>query len=197
MKKLSLVILILGLISCEFLRKDSSIPESRKTQDNPELIDIFEADQADRESDNQSLTEVLAVIKRDSLRKTRIQQLLDSNQVRTPTDFYIAAMVFQHGDDSSDYRKAMNLVTKAIELDSTVPKWLLAAATDRYLLSTGRPQIYGTQYFKDGDEAWKLENIDSTEITDEIRKEFGVETLAQQREKVKQMNLEEGKVNNN
>ena len=79
---------------------------------------------------------------------------------------------------------------KAIELDSTIDKWLLAATTDRYLLSKGEPQIYGTQYLKMGDEPWKLAEIDTIKISDTERVEYGVETLAEQSEKVKQMNSE-------
>ena len=79
---------------------------------------------------------------------------------------------------------------KAIEKDSTINKWLFAAATDRYLLSKGEPQIYGTQYQKMGDKPWKLGKIDTTKISDDERIKYGVETLAEQREKVKQMNSE-------
>jgi tetratricopeptide (TPR) repeat protein len=97
-------------------------------------------------------------------------------------------MVFQHGGDSTAYGMAVRLMKKSIELDSTANKWLLAAATDRYLLSKGEPQIYGTQYQKMRDEPWKLGKIDTTQVTDAERIEYGVETLAQQREKVKNMN---------
>ncbi len=99
-------------------------------------------------------------------------------------------MVFQHGNDSSDYGKAVGLMKKAIELDSTTNKWLLAATTDRYLLSKGEAQIYGTQYRKKADEPWKLAEIDTTKISDAERIKYGVETLAEQRQKVKEMNSE-------
>jgi len=79
---------------------------------------------------------------------------------------------------------------KAIDLDSTINKWLLAATTDRYLLSKGEPQIYGTQFYKEGDEPWILSEIDTTKITDAERIEYGVETLAEQRLKVIKMNSE-------
>ena len=119
----------------------------------------------------------------------RIYQLLDSNKVRTSKDYHNAAMIFQHGGDSTAYGMAVKLMHKSIELDSTANKWLLAAAIDRYLLSKDEPQIYGTQYQKFGqDEPWQLGKMDTTKISDEERIEYGVETLAQQREKVKQMN---------
>jgi tetratricopeptide (TPR) repeat protein len=98
-------------------------------------------------------------------------------------------MIFQHGEDSTAYGMAVKLMRKSIELDPTANKWLLAAAIDRYLLSKDEPQIYGTQYRKLDDGPWRLGDIDTTVISDEERMEYGVETLDQQREKVKRMNL--------
>ena len=154
--------------------------------DNPELMEIYEADQADRQTDNIDWS---VVSKRDSLREVRIYQLLDSNKVQTSKDYHNAAMIFQHGGDSTAYGMAVKLMRKSIELDSTANKWLLAAAIDRYLLSKDEPQIYGTQYQKFGeDEPWQLGKMDTTKISDAERIEYGVETLAAQRERVKQMN---------
>jgi tetratricopeptide (TPR) repeat protein len=74
-------------------------------------------------------------------------------------------------------------------LDSSRSKWLLAAAIDRDLMRRGKPQIYGTQYRRMGtDEPWELYELDTTKVTDKERKEYGVETLAEQREKLRMMN---------
>ena len=174
-----IIILVLGLVSCKTNRKEP-------LTDNPELIKIYEADQADRQTDNIDWS---IVSKRDSLREVRIYQLLDSNKVQTSKDYHNAAMIFQHGGDSTAYGMAVKLMRKSIELDSTANKWLLAAAIDRYLLSKDEPQIYGTQYQKFGeDEPWQLGKMDTTKISDAERIEYGVETLAAQRERVKQMN---------
>ncbi len=174
-----MIILLFGLASCKMNRE-------KPLTDNLELMEIYEADQADRQTDNIDWS---VVSKRDSLREVRIYQLLDSNQVRTSKDYHNAAMIFQHGGDSTAYGMAVKLMRKSIELDSTANKWLLAAAIDRYLLSKDEPQIYGTQYQKFGeDEPWQLGKMDTTKISDAERIEYGVETLAAQRERVKQMN---------
>lgn len=109
-------------------------------------------------------------------------------------------MIFHHGEDSIAYRMAVELMKKSIELDSTRDKWLLAVITDRYLLSTNKPQIYGTQYKRLDNNIVVREEMDSTKITDAERIECGVETLAEQREKIKNLNrkkltelLDEGK----
>ncbi|WMN12055.1 hypothetical protein QYS49_32245 [Marivirga salinae] len=185
MKTNALLILLIVLVSCEGNKEHDSDASNEPIADNSELIEIYENDQGDRQTDNINWMEVN---RRDSLRRERVFELLDSNKVRTSKDYQHAAMVFQHGGDSSAYAMAVKLMEKSIELDSTANKWLLAAATDRYLLSIGEPQIYGTQYQKMGDKPWKLGEIDTTQVTDAERIEFGVETLAQQREKVKRMN---------
>lgn len=55
----------------------------------------------------------------------------------------------------------------------------------------GEPQIYGTQFIKNEttNNEWRRHKIDTTKITDEERLYYRVETLAQQREKEKLMNL--------
>lgn len=65
-----------------------------------------------------------------------------------------------------------------------------AAAVDRDLMSRNKPQIYGTQYVKKGQNAkWERYKIDTTKVTDQERKYYHVESLAQQEEKVRNMNL--------
>ncbi len=186
MKTYPLWFLLLLAIACNSPQKESKPTITPPIADNEALAEIHKNDQADRQSDNINWFEVS---KRDSLRRLKVYELLDSNLVVTANDYHHAAMVFQHGGDSISYGMAVKLMGKAIELDSTINKWLFAAATDRYLLSKGEPQIYGTQYQKMGDEPWKLGEIDTTKISDEERINYGVETLAQQREKVKRMNL--------
>lgn len=181
MKNLALAIIVLIAFSCN----QKSDKESEVILDNDELVEIYKADQADRQTQPIDWN---IVLKMDSLREVRIYELLDSNKVRTSLDYHNAAMIFQHGRDSVAYGMAVKLMKKSIELDSTANKWLLAAAIDRYLLSKGEPQIYGTQYLKMRDQPWELREIDTTKITDAERIEYGVETLAQQKEKVKRMN---------
>lgn len=186
MKRTFILMLVVSTFSCSNQKE----PET-ETQifelDNAELISIYISDQTDRNSHDINWDEVG---KRDSLRRIRVNEILESNDIITARDHKNAAMVFLHGKDSTDYGKAVRFMKKAIELDSTMNKWLLAAATDSYLLSTGKPQIYGTQYIKMGDEPWKIALIDTSVITDTERIEYGVETLNQQIQKVILMNSE-------
>ena len=184
MKKIAFIILVLGIVSCNQDKNKNDVPE--KLTDNLELLQIYQKDQSERQKEN---IDWKILLRQDSLREIRVKQLLDSNKVRTSLDYHNAAMIFQHGLDTFASGMAVKLMRKSLELDSTANKWLLAAAIDRDLMRRNKPQIYGTQYVKMGEDAlWELYELDSTKITDSERKEYDVETLAEQREKVKRMN---------
>lgn len=154
--------------------------------DNSELQKMYNQDQDSREVNNIDWT---VLSKQDKERESRVYELIESGQIVTGKDYYNSAMIFQHGADSIAYGMAVKHMRKAIELDSTINKWLLAAAIDRDLLSRNKPQIYGTQYSKKNGEKWKRSTIDTTQITDKERKFYNVETLAEQLEKARNMNL--------
>ena len=155
-------------------------------KDHEELKRMYQEDQSDRMTGE---IDWAVVSKRDSLREARVYELLDSGKVRTGQDYYHAAMIFQHGGDTVASGMAVKMARQAVALDSAVNRWLLAAAIDRDLMRRNEPQIYGTQYIKTtADGPWELYTIDTTKISDEERKAYRVETLAEQRERVKMMN---------
>ena len=164
----------------------SRAPLFAQGADNAEISRMYEADQSARKAANIDWTQLN---KDDALRRTRVNEFLDSNKVRTGKDYYRSAMIFQHGTDTLASSKAIALMKKAIELDRNTNKWLLAAAIDRHLMRKGQPQIYGTQYVRMGANAkFERYRIDSTKVTDEERKAYNVETLAEQRIKELRMN---------
>ena len=65
--------------------------------DNVELIRLYQEDQSDRQSGN---IDWQLVSTRDSLRRARIYELLDSFKIITSLDYANAAMIFQHGGDT-------------------------------------------------------------------------------------------------
>jgi tetratricopeptide (TPR) repeat protein len=155
--------------------------------DNQELATMYRNDQAARQKPN---IDWETLSREDDAREKRVYELLASSKVITGRDHYHAAMIFQHGSDTTASRMAVKMMRKAIELDSTINKWLLAAAIDRDLMRRNQPQIYGTQFIKMHDEKqWRRYKIDSTKVTDEERKAYGVETLAEQRAKERRMNM--------
>lgn len=188
MKRIPLLtMLAIAAVACQ-PQQESKQPEEQKVvelKDSEELKKLHDEDQNDRRGE----VDWSEVMVRDSARLARVYQLLDSNKVVTAVDYYHAAMVFQHGMGVKESEMAVKMMEKAIELDSSMDKWLLAAAVDRHLMRKGEPQIYGTQYRRDSqDGPWYLYEIDTTQVTDEERKAHRVETLAEQKERVKQMN---------
>ncbi len=81
-------------------------------------------------------------------------------------------MILQHGNDSTAYRQAYELSRRSVELDSTngSARWLTVASYDRYLLSKGQAQWYGTQYLTLNGTTY-LRPIDTTQVSDAERDE--------------------------
>jgi hypothetical protein len=98
MKRTLLLILVVTILSCK-TEKKQEYEKGISEIDNAELIKIYENDQNDRKTDNINWHEVS---KRDSLRRVRVNEILDLNKIKTAKDYKNAAMVFQHGNDSTD-----------------------------------------------------------------------------------------------
>ncbi len=158
-----------------------------QNHNNSELEKMYNEDQSARKVQK---IDWFQLNKDDSLRQRRAYEMLDSGRVVSGKDYYHVAMIYQHGKDTTASSMAVKMMKKAIGLDSTVNKWLLAAAIDRDLMRRKEPQIYGTQYIMQGQNAkWELYKIDTTKISDTERKYYGVESLAEQRIKERNMNL--------
>ena len=169
-----------------FLLISLSISCTKAQINNAELQKMRDDDQSARMVTN---IDWLKLDKADSLREKRVYQLLKSNQVLTAPDYENAALIFQHGADSVAYKMAVKMMEKAVEIDLNIDRWLLAAATDRYLVYIGKPQIYGTQYYKETREGpFLMCDFDKTKITDEERRKFNVPILAEQKLKLIEMN---------
>jgi hypothetical protein len=152
---------------------------------NQELGALFDEDQADRRGKFPT-----DLPERDERRRRRVEQLLAQGAVADPDDLFHPAMVLQHGADRAHYLRAHELATRAAELGSTRPaRWLAAAAYDRWLMTGGLPQKYGTQYrFANG--RWVLHEVDPT-TTDEERARWEVPPLAQALRRADQMTCDE------
>lgn len=72
--------------------------------------------------------------------------MLNAGEVRTATDYFHAALIFQHGADPEDYLLAHVLAVNSVILGNRDARWLAAATLDRYLNRIGKPQVFGTQF---------------------------------------------------
>lgn len=162
---------------------------------NPELKALVEADQAARSAGPNGNIDWKTVAVQDAERRKRVLEIAGKGGLREAEDYFGAALVFQHGDNPEDYERAHQWCLKALELDPEHPsaRWLAAATKDRYLMNTGKPQLYGTQYRRDNATGkWYLYEVDPS-VTDDDRAEWDVPPLAAARKRVEQMNAEAGK----
>ena len=153
---------------------------------NPELWRIADADVADHMGDNINFDPVL---QRDRARLAKVKEIIAAGGLTTSMDYFNAAFVLQHGLEPEDFKNAHELAMKAAELDpqNRQAKWLAATAQDRYLVSIGKPQIYGTQYHMENG-VWRLAPVDENAVTDEERAKWGVPPLAESKRRVEQLN---------
>lgn len=148
---------------------------------NMELKKLEEADQADR-SPGSNTIDWDVVGKHDVARQRRATEILKAGDVRTADDYFNAALIFQHGDKVEDTELALALATTATRLDSSNKdaKVLTAQAWDRILVKRGKPQWYGTQFFKNkATGKWELSPTDPTAVSEAQREALGIPTISE------------------
>ncbi|WP_260703085.1 hypothetical protein [Edaphobacter flagellatus] len=101
------------------------------------------------QSENPSNITEEEYIRRGDARRLEIRGMLAKGEIDTAQDFHDAAYIFQHGETADDYLLAHVLAIEAIVKGDDSSKWIAAATLDRYLQSTGKPQVFGTQYSAD------------------------------------------------
>ncbi len=159
----------LALAACTGPHQTASAPPA----DNARLAALFTQDQDDRRAEGLDWT---MIERHDAEHRREVLAMLEAGAVRTGADHYHAAMIFQHGPDSTSHKTAWDLAATAERMGFERARWLAAAAQDRYRLTIGQPQIYGTQ-FTVRDDVWYLDAIDSLAVTDDERRRVGTRTL--------------------
>jgi len=155
---------------------------------NTELYEMFREDQRLRNLPEDSV-DWNTVTEIDRKHRERTMQILADHGLSHPDDYFHAAMIFQHGSEPSDYRMAHELAKSGLTLDPDHKglRWMFAVTKDRWLWSTGKAQIYGTQStIRDG--RWTLEPLDTLAVTDEDRAALGLPSLEFYMNQVKALN---------
>ncbi|MER2999320.1 hypothetical protein [Pontibacter populi] len=87
--------------------------------------------------------------KRDSIRLEQVNKLYKENQISEPIDKFYAAFIFHHSKKSAYFEIAQKLANEAASVlklkDDYVVQWLAKATYDRWMVSLGKPEKYGTQ----------------------------------------------------
>lgn len=114
--------------------------------DNLRLEELYAADQKDRETVLSTAQAVETLRSRDLQRRREVFEMMTSGQVNTVNDLYRAAVVLLHGAEPKDFLAAHRLAVMASVNGHKPARWLAAASLDRFLMSIGLPQTYGTQF---------------------------------------------------
>ena len=168
-----------------------SVAENSQEQGS-EVHQLFLADQGDREKFKGiigSATKMQKIKQRDKQRQARVRKLLVSGALKTGQDYRDAAFIFQHGDQPDDYLLAHTLAMASIAKGDQEGRWVAAATLDRYLQSLKKPQIFGTQYSKQGTKAaYTQEPFNRDLITDALREVLCVPRRDQQQKDLDKLN---------
>jgi hypothetical protein len=120
-----------------------------------ELSILLAADQRDRVNFKPlSSREMNAVIQRDLVRQKRVSALYATGCFKTAADYTAAALIYQHGDTSKQYYQAFLWARRAVALGDVQQKKLVAMTLDRYLISLGKKQLFGSQFEASSTTGW-------------------------------------------
>lgn len=150
---------------------------------SPRMKAIFAADQADRHGGLNSER----MMKADAARQKETAALLAADKLSSAADDEAAAFVFQHGSTVESFLLAHTLAMTAMAKGRTQAAWIAAASLDRYLVSSGQPQIFGTQFLWTGG-SWNQGSYNRTMVPESLLRDLGVPSPATQEAQLKAMN---------
>ena len=82
----------------------------------------------------------------DTLRRIEVLDYIKNGKIQSGRNLVYGAFIFQHGDCADHYQFANRLAQIALDAGYLDARWIYAATLDRYLMSMGKLQRYGTQY---------------------------------------------------
>lgn len=169
----SLAIVVAATVAVPMVRGQNSPPT-----DNPELSRMFREDQDDRKPGLHGI-DWAKVKPRDDARLARTRELYVSGALLTGADWFHAALILQHSSEADDYLLAHEMSVVAALQGEKDGRWLAAASEDRFLMTIGRKQRFGTQYEPtDEPGKYRLAATDP-QVTDELRALLGAPSLAE------------------
>lgn len=146
--------------------------EARRKARSEELQRIVAEDQADRKPGLGGINWNV-VTARDEARRKRVGEIFGEGCFSEARDYLAAALVFPHGNVPEHFFQTYLWARKARELGGGKQAHGLAAmGIDRYLINTGRRQIFGTQFSMTAGRCLCLEEVEET-FPENLRVEEG------------------------
>lgn len=182
---IGLTLVALGVGTGYILWTSSRLPPPEET--SSVLAGMVDADQEMR---TQGVGGILAAVQwkiGDWKRLRKVRRMVEAGRLETATDYRRAAFLLQHGNRPSDFAQARDLADVAAERGDDAARRLQALAEDRYRLSVGQKQKYGSQIRCIPGEGWSLEPFDPS-TSDADRAAVGIEPLDDLRAKVERLN---------
>ncbi len=160
---------------------DSSIYEQRAK----ELQQIVKADQDARKTIPLPPGTEIADLKR----RMRVGELFGEGCLKSAADFSAAALVYQHGNVPEHFFQTFLWAKRAVELGDESQKRLMAMGLDRYLVNSGKKQLFASQAYKLGSNGacWCLQPVEKS-FPDSKRLEYMHQSLAQSLKWVDELN---------
>jgi hypothetical protein len=138
----------LGFLPC-------SMKPEVQTARSEELQKLYNEDQSDYRAQIALHPEAPLDLKKmeqmgrnDLKRRMRVGEILGEGCFQKSADYVAAAMIYQHGNSPDHYFQAFAWAKEALALGDAHEKSEVAQAVDRYLVSIGHKQLFGTQLFK-------------------------------------------------
>lgn len=112
------------------------------------LEDLYNQEIQDQKHLNKNIIEAVEFKKRQTERLRSLKNLLHMVDMSEIWNCHYAAYLLHHSDNTEDYRLAHKYADQAVKMGSKVTRWLYAATYDRWLISQGAKQHFGTQFRK-------------------------------------------------
>lgn len=123
----------------------------KSSKSNQRLVHFFEELQNERPQVNWediNSPNLKKISLKEKKARKEVIEMLKNGQIKTSDDFYRASMLFQHGSDFKSYAMAIALAAASGHLGESWGRSLYAMALDRFLLSIGQKQYFGTNFEK-------------------------------------------------
>ncbi len=155
-----------------------------------ELKKLFEADIHDRDNWEKMSRKQLEMMRmRDQVRRIRVSEIFAEGCFKTSDDYAEAALIYQHGEVPDHFYQAFIWSNRAVALGDKDQKQMVALTIDRYLVSIGKKQLFGSQAFASQATNWCY-CMSQVELTfpDSMRQDYLEKSLKSEYAEIASMN---------